>query len=178
MHVHIIWTRSRRDGRLVSLANDYYSHRDAVHRAAEEIFGLREIDRIGGAQRSAAPTDTGVRAAQRAHRRGTRPAWVDPAKVKAAIATSRDMRELASRLQASGIESAVSTRASGQARGLLLRAAGAQEWLAASSVDRSLALPRVQAQLAANAARMTVPPPVVPVQRPSPAVVSQRPRGG
>lgn len=150
-HLHLIYSRARPDGKLVDQSWDYLRHREAAAQVADELFGGRETPRPSTTP-PAPPSDRAEAARRRAQRRGTVPAHIDPAVVRAALERSSSPVDFARELQASQIEMSVSKREDGTARGLLLRRAGAQEWLAASSISREFSLPRVQARLAENAA--------------------------
>lgn len=150
-HVHIIYSRARPDGKLVDQSWNYIRHREAAAQVADELFGGRETPRPSNTP-PAPPSDRAEAARRRAKRRGTVPAHIYPAIVRAAISSASTPGELAQALQARQVEICVSTHADGTARGLLLRRQGAQEWLAASSISREFSLPRVQARLAENAA--------------------------
>lgn len=150
-HVHVVYSRSRPDGRLVNLSWSYLKHREAAAQVADELFGGRETQRNVNTP-PAPPSDRAEAARRRAQRRRTISAHIDPAIVRAALETASSPAELAQALQARRVEMSVSRREDGTARGLLLRRAGAQEWLAASSIGRDLSLARVQSRLAENAA--------------------------
>lgn len=150
-HVHVVYSRARPDGKLVDQSWDYVRHREAAARVADQLFGGRETPRPSSTP-SAPPSDRAEAARRRAQRRGTLPAHIDPAMVRAALAGASTPAELARALLARRVEMSVSTHEDGTARGLLLRRQGAQEWLAASSIAREFSLPRVQARLAENAA--------------------------
>lgn len=151
-HVHLIYSRARPDGKLVAESFDYLRHREAAAQVADELFGGRETPRPSNTP-PAPPSDRAEAARRRAQRRGTVPAYIDPAIVREALETASSPAEFAQALQARQVEMSVSKREDGTARGLLLRRAGAQEWLAASSISPDLSMPRVQARLAENAAR-------------------------
>lgn len=152
-HVHLIISRARPDGKLVDFSWNYIRHRQAAGEVADEIeiLGGRETPRPSNTPPSV-PSDRSESARRRAVRRGTTPAHIDPAVVRAALERSSSPVDFARELQASQIEMSVSKREDGTARGLLLRRAGAEEWLAGSSISRDLSLARVQARLAENAA--------------------------
>jgi len=178
LHVHVLWSRSLRDGRLLALSHDYYVHRQAAHDVAEALFGTHEIDRLGFVECPAAPTDVAARAAQRARRLGGPAAWVDAHQVRQAITVARTPAELQQLLLRRGIELQVSRRPDGSPRGLLLRRAGAREWLSAGAIARDLSFPRVQAALAENHERYAQK-----AQRSAPyqdhnLTPADRPRGG
>lgn len=150
-HVHLIYSRARPDGTLISQSWDYLKHREAAAQVAQELFGGRETPRPSNTN-MAPPSDRAEAAARRARRRGTLPNHIDPATLRAALERANSPAELAQVLQERQIEMSISRRADGTARGLLLRHHGAQEWLAGSSISREFSLPRVQARLAENAA--------------------------
>lgn len=155
-HLHVIYSRARPDGSLVSLAWDYLRHREAAANVADALLGGRETPRPV----PSGPTPSSDRheaALRRARRRGTQPGYIDQDGVLAALERARTAEEFGQALQARGIDLRVSKREDGTVRGLLLRRQGSQEWLAASSISRQLSLPRVQARLAQNAAVFETP---------------------
>lgn len=147
-HVHVIASRSRPDGRLVSLSQGRWRFRSAL-RQVEREHGLESIDQL--AYRPVQPTDAAVSALRRARRRGTVPAWIDPQSIQAAVATSASPTEFAAQLKTLGIDIQISRRPDGQARGLMFRVVGAAEWLAGTSISRELSLQRIQRQIELNA---------------------------
>ena len=90
---------------------------------------------------------------RRADRRHTAPAWVQPAIVQQAVKKARTLDELTQLVAAHGIEFKLSKSTTGQVTGVLMRSKGSEEWLAGSSLHRSLSLPAIQKQLALNASK-------------------------
>lgn len=177
-HVHIVYSRSKPDGSLVSDSNDFWRGRAAAREAARSL-GIEVAD-FAPKPTQAPPTDRAVSAQRRAQRRGTPNAWVQPEVVQHAVSQARTLAELPALLQAHGIEFKLST--SGQVTtGVVMRAKGSQEWLAGSSISRQLSLPAIQRQIELNAQRANAvapqrPPAPMTGMRPAPAPQIQTPR--
>lgn len=148
-HIHLIFSRALPDGRVLSDSHNFYSWRQALRRSEAKV-GLQHISIEREAPAAPATSDRQVSAERRARRRGTQPNRIDPARVRAALKSSTSLAQLRQGLAAAGIELELSTRQNGEPRGLLLRTAGASEWLAGTSIDRSFSLPKVRAKLEQN----------------------------
>lgn len=151
-HIHIAVCRIDSRGRVHKDSGNFRRSHVAAAAAAESI-GLKPLPPRYDSHVRPAPRDHAVRARRRAHRRGTKAN--DPAAiaecVRAALLRAAAHDELVQLLNAAGIE--VDFRRRGQTiYAWLLRRAGAEEWLAASSVHRSLSWSRVDKQLADRAA--------------------------
>ncbi len=162
-HVHVLVSRHRPDGSLVSDSNNFRRWREAT-RLAEREAGIPTPLPKNAPPTSRPASDRAVSAERRARRRGKPSAWLDPARVREALVRSNTPQQLQQELARRGIELRVTRSAAGAAAGLQLRSAGAEEWLAASSIARDLSLPRVQAQLEANG-RQAAQAPLPPVRR-------------
>lgn len=148
-HVHIVWSRANRDGRLVNMSHDFRRHREAAHQVADEMLGGRETPRDPNTP--APPTTRAVSAQRRAVRRDTPDPWIDPAKIREALSQSTTPEIFAQNLAKVGIEVRPAKRPSdGQVVGLMFRRHGAEEHLAGSSIDRQFSLQKVQAQIELN----------------------------
>lgn len=148
-HVHLTYSRSLPNGRLVSDSNDFWRGRAAAHEAAQSLGLL--IDVPCDTQRATAtPTsDRMVNARRRATRRDTPIPFIDPAQVGAALHSARALDSFAADLLTRGIELKSAVK-NGRTTGLLLRQVGSEEWLAGSSISREFSLPKVQAQIELN----------------------------
>lgn len=148
-HVHVTYSRSLPDGRILSDSNDFWRGRAAAHEAARALGLL--VDAPHDARRAAAtPTsDRMINAQRRAARRRTQDSFIDPVQVRAALQSARALDSFAADLLARGIELKPSVK-NGRTTGLLLRQVGAEEWLAGSSISREFSLPQVQAQIELN----------------------------
>lgn len=154
-HIHLVFSRIRPDGSVVSDSNDY-KRSEAALRAIEREFNLHlpeqsEADRASR-RRRARKTDASERARLRAERRGTPPpSPVDLLeRVKSALSDPAvtGWTRLQAELQARGVETRISTRTDGSVSGWALRATGTSEWLKASAVNRALSARRLGAWLA------------------------------
>lgn len=181
-HVHLVFSRVLPDGTLLSDSNDYWKFRNAAQLAAHSM-GLN-VDADRDVEFPMAPTDRAVSAQRRATRRKTsNEVWVRPETVKAALQDATSLQHFQSSLLHHGIELKLA-QLSPEAKptGILYRRAGAEEWLAGSSLDRSLSLSHVLSVINANCLRNPVRP--VPqhrqnlgVRRPStPPPLGQPPR--
>lgn len=148
-HVHIQWSRVRRDGGLVDVGWSYLRHREAAALAADKYLGGREMPRAAGAV--SAPSQR-VANANRLQVRQARPAqFIEVTRIHAVLNSSTSPKEFAAGLKAAGIDVQPAKRVTDQqVVGLLFRNAGSQTFLAGSSIDRGLSLARVFAALEAN----------------------------
>lgn len=172
-HIHLLVSRARPEGGLVSDSQNFWTWRAAT-RAAEIAAGIPQPAPSTPAQR---PSDRAVSARRRAKRRRQADPWIDPVAVRAALARSRSPTELQAHLANVGIELQLRLDAHGKPSGLLLRRQGAEEWLAGSSVARDLSLPQVQASLTQNARRSQLRP-APPLPGDGQAPTYPRERGG
>lgn len=148
-HTHIIFSRALPNGKLLSTAHNFYKWREAL-RHAEETNGLKPIEIEQPKEKMTSQSDTQVNAARRAARRGTTPNFINPDVVNSCLLKSVDMDSFTAELKRSGIELKVSRRDNGEARGILFRKANSEEFLAGSSINRELTLPKIHAALKAN----------------------------
>ncbi|WP_138515810.1 relaxase/mobilization nuclease domain-containing protein [Rhodoferax bucti] len=153
-HVHIVYSRSKPDGSLVSDSNDFWRGRAAAREAARSL-GIEVAD-FAPKPTQAPPTDRAVSAHRRADRRGTKRAWVDPNIIHQALSKSKNFEDFQQNLKTAGIDCKLATSSTGQTTGVLFRSADSSEFLAGSTLDRSLSLPKIQQQL--NAANGISPP--------------------
>lgn len=165
LHAHIVANRIGIDGKL------WHGEREAIRaiaacRELETRHGLRAVpmpDKRKREKPEPTPTDSlpaatvardpALRAQRRAQRRGTRQNDPHALRVAALDALSRSTShdELARNLARLGVEVEFATRGEPpQPYGWKLRFAGADEWLSASSVHRSLAWSRASAALEQN----------------------------
>jgi hypothetical protein len=176
-HAHLVYSRARTDGTLVSDSNDFWRGRAAAREAACAL-GIEVADIAP--KPTQAPTDRAVSAMRRSQRRGTPSAWVDPKVVGRAILRAKSFEDLPALLQAEGVEFKLAQ----SQNGVLMRAQGAHEWLAGSSINRNFSLPAIQRQIELNAQRANGvtpqrPPTPIPNMRPAqPHIQATRQRGG
>lgn len=183
-HVHLVYSRARPDGGLVSDSNDFWRGRAAAREAARAL-GIEVPDVAPNLTQ--APTDRAVNAQRRAQRRGTPNAWVDPQVVERAISRAKRLEELPALLLAEGVEFQLTqspNSPNAKVTGVRMRAKGANEWLAGSSISRQLSLPAIHRQIELNAQRANGvtperPPAPMSMQRPAPPhIQAPRQRGG
>lgn len=147
-HIHLVFSRSRRDGRLVSMSNSRWKWR-SVTREVERELGLTLPDQPAEMSASAPPSDRVVSAQRRAVRRDTPDPHINPNLVAHALAqasTPEDFQAALTRLEID-IKPAVKN---GKTTGILFKKRAAQEWLAGSSISREFSLPKIQAQIEMN----------------------------
>lgn len=174
-HVHIVYSRSKPDGSLVSDSNDFWRGRAAAREAARSL-GIEVAD-FAPKPTQAPPTDRAVSAHRRADRRGTKRAWVDPNIIHRVLSKSRNFEDFQQNLKTAGIDCKLATSSTGQTTGVLFRSADSSEFLAGSTLDRSLSLPKIQQQF--NATNCIFPPSrhaSIPGMRPAPPQILQAPR--
>lgn len=148
-HCHVILSRSKPDGKLLSMSHDFWRFREAAAVVADRHLGGRAIERQETEQPT--PTSTAAETAnRRAKRRGTDLSFIKPEDIASCLSRSADFHQFSKELERRGIELKLSRRESGQVRGVLLRANGSDEYLAASSISRDITLPKIEAALGAN----------------------------
>lgn len=180
-HVHIVYSRSKPDGTLISDSNDFYKGRAAAREAARSL-GIEVPD--FAPKPAQAPTDRAVSAHRRADRRGTKRAWVDPNIIHRVLSKSRNFEDFQQNLKTAGIDCKLSTSSTGQPTGVLFRSEGSAEFLAGSTLDRSLSLPKIRQQFNSAAASGISPPSLrAPMPGPGmrhapPQIQAPRQRGG
>lgn len=178
-HTHLIYSRSLPTGRLLADSNDFYTMRDAAQRTAQRLG----IEVEGSPTTTQAPTDAAVRALRRAQRRNTQQdVWVRPELVQDALRLARNTEEFAAVLQSKGIDFKLSQSTTNKTTGALYRVHGSESWVAGSSLNRELTLPKLQAQFELNARRangvaLQRPPTPTPGMRPALQQVPRQ-RGG
>lgn len=145
-HVHIIFSRSKPNGSLVSMSHNRWTWRAAL-RQTELQCGVTTNQRP---QQVEVPTsDRVVSAQRRAQRRGTPDGFIDPVVIEKVLATATTKEEFVSDLKAVGIHVKESEK-NGKAVGILFQKCGASEFLAGSSISRDFSLTRVQARIESN----------------------------
>jgi hypothetical protein len=147
-HAHVVVSRSRPNGRLVSLSHGRWRFRTAL-RQVETEHSLMAVDQP--VNRPVRPTDVAVSALRRSRRCGTVPAWVDPQSIQAVVDASTNPAEFAVQLKERGIDIQITRKPDGRVRGVMFRVAGAAEWLAGTSISRELSLQKIQRQIELNA---------------------------
>lgn len=147
-HVHLVFSRVKPDGKLVSDSNSFWRWREAV-RKVETGLGL--APQAPRPTEKPSTSDRQVSATRRAARRGTPEGWIDPGLVKAALARSSTPSEFSQRCREAGFEmKKAQNNDATTTTGLLYRKSGSEEWLSGSSIDRSLTLPAVLKRLESN----------------------------
>ncbi len=171
-HLHIFVSRVRPDGSVVSLSQNWKKWTANLRQIEIELC-------LPEPPVSAVPAagDKAVNAQRRAERRETASPIVDPAKVRAALSRSSSPEQLKNELEAAGIEITTSTSDNGRVRGVLLRSAGAKEWLAGSSISRDLSLSKIEKTLAENRYRVNSTVTALFQQRPEFQSSPPRPQG-
>ena len=174
-HVHLVFSRAKPDGKLVSMSNNRWAWRQAC-REVERELGLQVPDRP--AERQAVPTPTSdrlVSAQRRAARRDTPDPWLDPAQIREALSQSATPEIFTQNLAKVGIEVKPAKRPSdGEVVGLMFRRQGAQEHLAGSSISREFSLPKIQAQIELNRQMLQKQEQQIQFQRQRQALEQQR----
>lgn len=174
-HVHIVYSRSKPDGTLVSDSNDFYKGRASARDTAQTL-GIEVPD--FAPKPVLAPTDRAVNAQRRAQRRGTPIAWVEPQKIARAILLAKRFEDLPALLLSQQVEFKVATSTTGQTTGVMFRAQGATEWLAGSSINRKFSLSAIHRQIQSQSNAEGVPqqaPVPVPVTAPTVPTATLRP---
>jgi hypothetical protein len=148
-HCHVVLSRSKPDGKLLSVSHDYWRFREAAAVVADCHLGGRAIERPIIKQPT--PTSTAAETAnRRAKRRGTNLSYIQPDDISSCLARSSNFNQFEEELTRRGIELKLSKRESGLIRGVLFKAKGSEEYLAGSSISRELTLPKIQSILNSN----------------------------
>ncbi len=148
-HCHVILSRSKPDGKLLSMSHDFWRFREAAAVVADRHLGGRAIARPETVQPT--PTSTAAESAnRRAKRLGKSLSFIKPEDIASCLSRSTDFDQFIKELERRGIELKLSRRESGQVRGILFRANGSDEYLAGSSISLDLTLPKIEAALGTN----------------------------
>jgi hypothetical protein len=148
-HVHVIFSRARSDGALVAMANNFYRWRTVV-REVERSLNLDD-DPHSDLNKEFPLTDRIVVAQRRASRLGTTDPWIPAECIRGALADAGSSDIFVQNLAGIGIETKPATRTSdGAVVGILFRHIGSVDWLAGSSIDRSLSLARIRQTIEEN----------------------------
>lgn len=156
-HLHVITSRVhvRPDGgteSVVSLSHGHRRFRQCL-RDTEREFGLRTID-ITPTDRLA-QNDIQIRVQKRAQRLGQTPNFLDAHVILQCLAESPSFQIFSDKLSEKGIRVKPAERRTDGASvsaGILFQRAGAQDWLAGSSISRECSLPNIRRQIELNAA--------------------------
>ena len=147
-HVHLVFSRSRKNGKLVSMSNSRWKWR-AVTREIEREMDVQVPDQPAERPANTPPSDRAVSAQRLAVRQGTNDPHINPEVISQALALADTPNAFQARLAGAGIEVKPAI-ANGKVKGILFKRRGAAEWLAGSSISREFSLPRVQKQIALN----------------------------
>lgn len=147
-HVHLVFSRSKCDGKLVSLSNNRWAWRAAV-REIEKEMGIQLPDQPGERPANTPTSDRAVSAQRRAARAGTPDPHIHPEIISQVLASAATPEAFQARLASVGIEVKPAV-ANGKTTGILFKKRGAAEWLAGSSISREFSLPKIQAQIELN----------------------------
>jgi len=147
-HCHIIFSRSRPDGTLLTDSNNRWSWRAAL-RITEREMNLVTPD-IPRSKEALVPTsDRMVSAQRRAARLKLQSVFVEPVAVQNVLDSSVDFPSFKTRLSEIGIELQEAEK-NGRKVGLLFRKGGSDQWLAGSSISRDFSLPQIEKSLLRN----------------------------
>ena len=172
-HVHLVFSRAKPDGKLVSMSNNRWAWRQAC-REVEQEMGIQVADQPTERQTAPAPTsDRVVSAQRRATRQGAPDPFIDPNVIARALAGSTSPEQLSAALQAAQIEVKTAEK-NGKVAGILFRKVGVAEWLAGSSIDRNLSLSKVNERLDSNRQALQTQEQQIQFQRQRQAIEQQR----
>ena len=172
-HIHLVFSRSKDDGKLVSMSNNRWAWRQAC-REVERELGIQVADRP--AERQTAPTppsDAMVNAQRRAARMGLSDPFINPNLIVDALAKSASPGEFSSALKAVQIEIKTAEK-NAKVTGILLRKTGSEEWLAGSSIAREFSLPKILAQFELRQQELRKRDQEIQIQRHRQAIEQQR----
>jgi hypothetical protein len=149
-HCHIVFSRSKPNGTLLSDGNNRWTWRSAL-RKTEIDLGLEAPAIPRQSEQNVPTSDRMVNAQRRSTRLKLPEGFLDPRDIQKALDGTSDFDQFRTRLLAVGIQVKHAEK-NGRVTGILFQRTGAVQWLAGSSIARSLTLPRIQAALAANSA--------------------------
>lgn len=148
-HLHLVFSRSKPDGTLVSMSNNRWAWRAAT-RQVEAEMGFTEQPAQSDSDVHTSTSDTQVNASRRSQRLGTVDPWIDGSLINAALANASSMDEFKSRLHSSGLQVQMAEK-NGRITGIVFKKQDAShEWLAGSSVSRQFSLQKIQARIELN----------------------------
>ncbi len=145
-HIHVIFSRVKPDGSLVSESNNFYAWREAVRRV-EAAMGMVPIQT--SSDRPATQSDRQVNALRRATRLGTNPNRIDPHVLQRCALNSNSFESFQAAALASGVEVSKALK-NQRTTGVLYRKVGSEDWLSGSTISRQLTLPAIERQFARN----------------------------
>jgi hypothetical protein len=147
-HCHIIFSRSRPDGALLTDSNNRWAWRSALRKTECDLNLITpEIPRP--TEHQVPTSDRMVNAQRRAVRLKLQSGFVEPAVVRSALESSTDLSSFKTCLSACGIEIQEAEK-NGRKVGLLFRKIGSGQWLAGSSISRDFSLPQIEKSLSKN----------------------------
>jgi hypothetical protein len=147
-HCHIIFSRSRPDGTLLSLSNNLWTWRAAL-RKTEGDLGLLPPDMPIPTDKHVPASDRMVNAERRAARLNLPDSFINPQHIQTALEGTANFDQLMKNLLNFGIQVRHAEK-NGRVTGLLFQQSGSEQWLAGSSISRDFSLTKIQARLAAN----------------------------
>jgi hypothetical protein len=147
-HIHVVFSRSKPDGTLVSLSNNRWDWREAL-RQTELGLGITTADHPRNFDLQTPTSDRMVSAQRRSSRLNKRSCFIAPQKIELVLSQSTSIQQFMDGLQVVGIDFKQAMK-SGHVTGSLFQTVGADQWLAGSSISRDFSLPRIHARLAAN----------------------------
>lgn len=147
-HVHIIFSRLKKDGTLVSDSFSHLKWGSALQRVRTRL-GIKDVPKAPSETPRAA-SDRAVNAERRARRLGQDARPLDAELILKIVGQSTNFQELQTSLARAQIQ-VTQAEKNGRVTGLLFKRIGTSTQLAGSSVDRQLSLAAVQKQLQENA---------------------------
>jgi hypothetical protein len=146
-HIHVIFSRVKPDGSLVSESNNFFVWREALRRV-ETAMGMVPIHTASDTP-AAMLSDRYVNAQRRASRLGTTPNRLDPHVLQRCALNSNSFEAFQAAALACGVEVSKALK-NERTTGVLYRKVGSEEWLAGSTISRQLTLPVIEKQFARN----------------------------
>lgn len=148
-HVHVLVSRVKPDGTLVSISQQRYRWRGYL-RDCERELNITVRENSVDAEKEPTPTsERASNARRRASRFGTKDGLIDPQIVHLALARSTTFEDFQRELEARGID-LKKTENNGRVTGVTMRLHCAQEALAGSSINRAFSLQQIEKSLAEN----------------------------
>ena len=146
-HIHIIASRSRPDGKLNSIAHNFYRWRENL-RHVEKKMGMKPVELVN---QKPINTDAMVNAQRRSERNSTPDSFINPNVIREALSSSTNMSDFKLTLEKRGIHIQSAERKSdGATVGILFKNKHANEYIAGSSIDRQFSLSRIEFALVEN----------------------------
>lgn len=147
-HCHIVFSRVKPNGDLVSMSQNRWSWRAAL-RQTELRLGITTAHMPQVANSHTPTSDRMVNAQRRAARLKKPDCFIDPNVIELVLSKATTQMQFINGIRAAGIDVNHAVK-NGKVTGVLFKKNGAEEWLAGSSIGREFSLPRLKSRIESN----------------------------